>query len=449
MVKDRGFYKHLAAIALPIALQNAINFGVQMMDTVMVGALGDTALSAANLAGQPYFIFMVFNFGLASGGSVLIAQYWGKGNVDVVRRVIGMSMRFITITAVLFTAVCVGFPTQIMSLFSTEAEVIARGADYLRVVAFSYIFNGIAACYMMSLRAVENVKLSTMVYSISFFVNIFFNYAFIFGKFGMPELGVVGAAVGTVIARFSECLIVLIYMHFFEKKVGFRIKDMFRWESQLLPDYIRHGLPVIGSELVWSLGSVTQAAIIGRIGSSFVAANSIASVMQQLAMVAMFGLGNAAAVIMGKTIGEGRIEEAKKRGKTMLVLALGVGIAACAIVLLLRNHMVQLYNVSDEVKTLAVQIMGVMGFLIIFGSLEIVSVVGVLRGGGDTKFGFAVDAGCTWLIGVPMGFLAGFVWKLPVLMVYLCLRSDIPVRVTLCLTRIFREKYIKNVTREL
>ncbi|MEG1060182.1 MAG: MATE family efflux transporter [Oscillospiraceae bacterium] len=449
LVKDRNFYKNLAAIALPIALQNAIGFGVQMMDTIMVGSLGDTALSAANLAGQPYFIFMVFNFGLASGGSVLIAQYWGKGNVDVVRRVMGISIRYIAITAVLFSGVCYFFPTQIMTLFSHEPEVIRLGAGYLRVFAFSFIFNGIAGCYMMSLRAVENVNLPTIVYSVSFFVNVFFNYAFIFGKFGMPELGVVGAAYGTVIARFSEFVIVLIYSSFIEKKILFKLRYLFRKEKELIPDYFRHSIPVVGSELIWSLGAVTQAAIIGRIGSTFVAANSIASVMQQLAMVFMFGLGNAAAVTMGKTVGEGRIGDAKKQGKTIVFMAMAVGVAACGVIFVIRNYAVMLYNVTPEVKALAVEIMGVMAFLLALTSLEIVCISGVLRGGGDTKFAFAVDACCTWLIGVPMGLLAGFVWKLPVIWVYVCLRSDIPVRVLLCLTRIFGEKYIKNVTRDL
>ncbi len=449
MVRDRGFYKNLAAIALPIALQNAIGFGVQMMDTIMVGSLGDTALSAANLAGQPYFIFMVFNFGLASGGSVLIAQYWGKGNTDVVRRVIGMSIRYIAITAVLFSAVCFCIPTQIMSLFSHEAEVISLGAGYLRVASVAYFFNGVAGCYLMSLRAVENVNLSTIVYAVSFFVNVFFNYCFIFGKFGMPALGVVGAAVGTVIARFTEFLFVVVYLSFFEKKIQFKLKHIFRRERQLVPDYLRHSLPVVGSELVWSLGSVTQAAIIGRIGSTFVAANSIASVVQQFAMVFMFGLGNAAAVTMGKTVGEGRTEDAKKQGKTLVVLALGIGLAACAVILLLRRPIADIYRVSDEVKALAVDIMGVMACIMALTALELVSISGILRGGGDTKFAFAVDCGCTWLIGVPMGLLAGFVWKLPVIWVYVCLRSDMPVRVSICLARIFGEKYIKNVTREL
>ena len=449
IIKDDNFYRMLKAIAIPISIQNIINFGVQMMDTVMVGKLGDTALSAANLAGQPFFVFMVFNFGLASGGAVLIAQYWGRGEVRVVRRVMGISMRCIAVTAVIFTAVCVAVPKPILSLFSTEAEVIELGASYLSIVAFSYIFNGIASCYLMSLRAVENVKLSTVVYGVSFFVNVFFNYVFIFGKLGFPEMGVAGAAVGTVIARISEFLIVVIYMTFIEKKVGFGLRYLFRRERELWSDYIRHSLPVVGSELIWSLASVTQAAIIGRIGSSFVAANSIANVVQQLAMVAMFGVGNATAVIMGKTIGEGKTDRAREIGRTMTFISVLIGLFGCGLIFALRGPVLLIYDVTPETSRLAFQIMGVLAIAVIGNSLEITSITGILRGAGDTRFAFAVDAGCAWLISVPMGLLAGFVWRLPVLFVYICLRVDIPVRVTFCLTRILKGNYIKNVTRTI
>lgn len=449
LIKDRSFYKSLLAIALPIALQNIIGFGVQMMDTIMVGALGDTPLSGASLGGQPFFVFMILCFGLASGGAVLIAQYWGRGNIDVVRRVMGMSLRFVAGAAILFTIVCYSFPMQIMSLFSNEQAVIEAGASYLRVVSFSYIFYGLSACYLNSLRAVEKVKIAMLIYLVSFFVNVFFNWVFIFGKLGFPELGVVGAAVGTVLARFSEFLMVFIYTTFIEKQIGFNFSYIFKGERDLLPDYIRHSLPVVGSELVWGLGSVTQAAIIGRLGEVFVAANSVAAVLQQLAMVMLFGIGNATAVLIGKTVGAGKIDYAKRMSKTLLVLSLGVGVISCFLILGLRGPFTEIYDISAHAKSLAYEIMGVMAVIITFATIETVCILGILRGAGDTKYAFAVDAGCTWLVGVPMGLLAGFVWELPLLLVYVCLRSDLVVRITLCLVRVLRGKYIKNVTREV
>lgn len=449
LIKDRIFYKTLIAIALPIALQNVIGFGVGMMDTIMVGSLGDTSLSAAALGNQPFFVFMVFNFGLASGGAVLISQYWGRGNVDAVRRIIGMCMRFVAVAAVIFSIVCFLFPTQIISLFSSEADVIGEAAQYLKIVALSYSFYGVASCYLNSLRAVENVRLSMLVYAVSFVVNVMFNYLFIFGKFGFPKLDIVGAAVGTCIARISEILIVVYYILRVEKNIKFNFKYMLSSERELLPDYIRHSLPVVGSELAWSLGIVTQAAIIGNIGKSFVAANSIASVLQQLSMVMMLGIGNAAAVVVGKAVGAGKNEDVQKISKTLLALGVGVGIISCGLMLVLRYPFAEIYNATRATKDLAINIMGVMAALTVGMAIEIISIIGILRGAADTKYAFFVDAGCTWLIGVPMGFLAGFVWKLPVVFVYVCLRSDLPFRIIFCLVRILRGRYIKNVTRDM
>lgn len=449
LVRDRQFYKNLAAIAIPVALQNVIAFGVQMMDTVMVGRLGDISLSAASLANQPYFVFAVFNFGLSSGGAVLIAQYWGRGNTEAVRRIIGISMRAITVTALVFSAVCMTFPVPIMRIFSHEAEVIAQGAAYLRVVAISYVFNGIASCYLMSLRAVENVRLSILIYSVSFCVNVFFNYCFIFGRLGFPRLGVVGAAIGTIFARVSEFLIAFLYMKFFEKKIRFTLRYLFLKEPELTPDYIRHSLPVCGSELLWSLSAVTQSAIIGRIGSTFVAANSITEVVRQLAMVMLFGIGNAAAVLVGKLVGEGRIGFAKRAGKTLIALSVLVGIASCGLVLGLRHWVVLLYNVSDQTKALAIDLMGVLAAAIVFRSVEVTCITGVLRGAGDTRFAFLADVGSAWLVCVPLGLLAAFVWKLPAVWIYIFLQIDTLARNAVCLKRIFGDNYIKNVTRDL
>ena len=353
------------------------------------------------------------------------------------------------VVSIVFTILGYTFPREILRLFNKDEAVIEIGAKYLKIVIFSYFFSGVSSCYLNTMRGTENVKLSTLVYTFSFLVNGFFNYCFIFGKFGFPEFGAAGAAIGTLIARFCEFAIVMAYGDFIEKKVGFRIKHIFRIEQELFPDFIRHSLPVIGSEFIWSMGALVQTAIIGNLSTTFVAANSIANVLQQLAMVMMFGIGNAAAVIMGKTVGSGDIEKAKKMGKTFILLSIGVGVVSCGLILVLRNPMLLIYNVTEETKNLAYQIMGVMAIIMCGSAIEITSIMGILRGAGDTKVAFAIDAGCTWGIGVIMGYLAGFVWHLPLIWVFVCLRSDTVVRITICLIRIFRGNYIKNVTREL
>lgn len=272
---EKNFLLSAAAIALPVALQNIISFGVNLMDSVMLGQLGNVAITAANLGGQPFFLLTMFGFGLASGGSVLIAQYWGKGDIARIRRVMAMSLQAVFCVSALFTAVSLLFPRQLMQLFNSDEAILQASVEYLSTLAFSYLFYSMSNCYLMCLRAVERVRISTLIYGVSFFVNVFFNWCFIFGRCGMPALGVRGAAVGTILARMSECALALLYMYMRETRTGFRLRHLFRrFDSGLLRDFIRHSLPVVGNELLWGLGTVLMTMIISNLGDTFVTANS-------------------------------------------------------------------------------------------------------------------------------------------------------------------------------
>ncbi|MDD3429530.1 MAG: MATE family efflux transporter, partial [Oscillospiraceae bacterium] len=412
-VTDRKFYKSVIAIALPIALQNVISFGVNIMDSLMLGQLGDLAISGANLGGQPFFLLMMIGFGLSSGGSVLIAQYWGKGDVSSIKKVMGISMRFVTVASVLFTVICLAFPQQLMHIFSNEPEVVEAATQYMTTLAFSYIFYSISNSYLMSLRAVEQVKVSTCIYSISFFVNVFFNYCFIFGKFGAPRLEIRGAAVGTVLARVTEFILMLLYMNFVEKKVKFRIKDCFKFDTSLMSDYVRHSLPVVGNELMWGLGMTITNIIIGHIGQVFVAANSIANVVNQLSGVFVFGVANAAAVLTGKAIGAGHKKQAQRIANTLWAMVLALGCCGCVVLLCIRGPILSLYAISDEARAAAYGVITVLACVQPSFAIDATSIVGILRGGGDTRTAFAIDCGGLWLISIPLGLLAGFVLKLP------------------------------------
>ncbi len=446
-VKDKQFYRSVAAIAIPIALQNIISFGVNIMDSVMLGSLGDIAISGASLGGQPFFILMMFSFGLSSGGGVLIAQYWGKKDLDTARRVMSISMRLVLIISVLFTAVSLAFPRQLMGLFSHEEAVVDAASSYLFVLAFSYIFFSVSSNYIMSLRAVEQVKVSAVIYGISFFVNVFFNYCFIFGKFGFPRMEVAGAAVGTIFARVSEFIMVLIYMAFFEKRVQFKPRHLLSFDRGLLPDYIRHALPVVGNEVLWGLGAAATNLVIGRIGSSFVAANSIANVMNQLCGVFIFGIANAAAVLTGKAIGQGKSGHAQQTAQTLWAMSFGVGVFSCLVLLALRGPVMMIYNVTPEAHAAATSILTVLALLQISFAPDITNIVGILRGGGDTRTAFLFDCGGLWLIGVPLGILTGLVLRLPAPIVFLCMKMDSPVKLVLGSVRMFSGKWIRNVTR--
>ena len=443
---EKQFLLNMLAIAVPIALQSMISFGVAMMDSVMLGGLGDKAISAANLGGQPFSLLMSIGFGLSSGGSVLIAQYWGRGDVARIRTVMRLSMQIVFTASSLMTLVCLLFPQQVMGLYSNEAEIVAAAAQYLQLVALSYLPYSISNNYIMSLRAVEKVTVSAAIYGTSFFVNVFFNYVFIFGAFGAPALGVRGAAVGTILARCSELLLVTIYMYAKEDTIGFRFSDCFRLKNEMIQDYTRHSLPVLGNELLWGLGISVTAAIIGRIGSVFVTANSIAAVLNQLALVSVIGVGNAAAVITGKLIGEGRMQRAKRAANTILLGSVFVGMFNCAMIFIMRPIFLSFYRITPEAYEAAYTVMGVLALLHLSLAIDITCIIGILRGGGDTKTAFAFDCGALWLVSVPMGVLSGLVWGWPVPLVYVMLKLDSPIKTILSLIRLKSGAWIRNVT---
>lgn len=443
---SRAFFVSLLSIAIPIALQNMISFGVAVMDSVMLGSFGDVAIAAANLAGQPFSILMSFGFGLSSGGSVLIAQYWGKGDLARIRKVMRLSMQLVFAASLTITLLCMAFPEQILRIYTKDEAVIQTGVQYLSLVVFSYLPYSISNNYMMSLRAVEQVKMSTLIYGVSFFVNVFFNYAFIFGKFGAPRMEVRGAAVGTIFARVSELIMVLLYMYLREHTVGFRIHDCLRIDREMVSSFARHSLPVLGNELLWGVGFSATSMIVGRISSVFLAANSVAGVLNQLMFISVAGVSNAAAVLTGKTIGEGSREKARKTANSLLAVSFLVGIFNCLLVLAIRPLFLSLYNVTPDAYAAAWSILGVMALLQLPLGVDVTVIVGVLRGGGDTRAAFLYDCGALWLISIPMGLLAGFVFRWPVPLIFLCLKLDSPIKAALGLLRVRSGRWIRNVT---
>ena len=450
MDKTRDFYKTTLSIMLPLALQNLISFCVQMLDMIMVGSLGDNAVSAVSIANQPYFVFQVFVYGLASGGTILISQYWGKNDRSMIKSVMSNMLLIVSFASVIYSIICFIFPRTILSIFSSNAILIETSAKYLRVVVISYFFNGVANCLLTSLQAKENVKPSTVIYTLSFLVNLFFNYCFIFGNFGFPRFGVVGAAIGTVIARVFEFVASLVYVCVIEKDICFRLKNVLKIEKRLFLPYLKVSIPVIGNDLVWSLGSSARIAIIGHVGASFITAASVAGMAEQLAMIVMYGVAKSASIMVGKAIGAGEIDRAKQMSKTFLKLSLGIGVLASCLILLIRGPLLMMYpNISMDSRDLAYKIMEVIAVIMLATGLENTCIIGILRGSGDTKFAFAVDAGCMWLIGFPLGLLAAFVWQLPAPLVYFCLRGDVFVKIAICMYRILRGNYIKNVTQSI
>jgi len=448
LVRDKSFYKMLFAIAIPVAGQNLINFAVSMADTVMVGMLGEVELSGVSNANQLGFVFMLLTFGLGSGSNVMISQYWGKGETEPIQRIMTMMYRILIAGSVLFMALALFFPRQVMLVFTPDEEVIAAGVSYLKIIGLSYLFSGIASASVIVFRSVGSVKIALTIYISSLVTNVVMNYLLIFGKYGFPALGVRGAAIATCIARVVEMLILIIYMNRFEQKIRYRLRSFFAQKLEIIRPFMRNAFPVIFNEILWGSGSAMIAVIIGQMGRQFTAANSICTVLSQLVMIAMYGIGNAGAVIVGNNVGAGKYDTVRQYTKTFFALALGLGVIGSGFVLLLKGPLLSLYNISDTAKMYANQIMTIYSVVVIFQALAMIMLIGVLRGGGDTRFVLFADVVFMWLICIPLGALFGLKLGWPVWAVYCVIKSDEALKTVVAIFRIKTDKWINDITKK-
>lgn len=444
--RDKEFFQRFIRIMLPITGQNLIMVGISMADTLMVGRLGDVQLSGVALANQLGFILQLILFGITSGGNVLIAQFWGKGDVKSIHKVMTIMYRILAIAALIITTLALFFSRQVLSIFTISPNVIAEGSAFLRIVGLGYIIHCFGACSMMVLRSVGTVKISLYVYLVSLCSNVFFNWVFIFGNLGVPALGVEGAAIATVLSRVIEFTIVLTFLIKRENLIRYRFRMFFARKLGILRNFVKNSGPVVINEFLWGMGASTIAVIVGRMGTEFTAANSICSVLMQLVSIGIFGAGNASAVIIGNTVGSGRYQLARARAMKLIVISFGLGVFAMLLMLVLKKPILSLYSISDVSKIYANQMMTVYAFLALFQAFGMVALVGVLRGGGDTRFVALVDVLSIWLIAIPLGFLSGHVWKWSVPAVYLMLKCDELVKVSLALPRLLRGKWIRDLT---
>ncbi|MEY8374128.1 MATE family efflux transporter [Merdimmobilis hominis] len=446
LVRDQTFYKKLGAIAIPIMLQNLITFGVSMMDTLMLGRLGEVQMSAAALANQLFYMLMVIGFGIANGSNVLIAQYWGRGDTEKIRSILSVMYKVVLVVGLTFSAVALFAPGAVMSFFTTDEAVIAEGIKYLKIMGWVAVFYAMTTSTACMFRSVGSVTIAVLVNATSLVVNTSLNWVLIFGHLGFPALGISGAAIATAISRTLEFVIMMTYLLVKDQKIGFRLKNLGGWDRDIAHRFVGTAAPVVFNEVLWSSGAITVTMIIGRMGTEFVAANSIYSVVNQLATVAIFGLSNASAAVIGHTIGEGEPIKAQERAKTLLAMGLGIGLIASAIVFFARPIVINFYNVSEVTKGYAYDIMGVGSLIIVFLALSSVSMMGVLRGGGDVKFVLFMDVFFMWVVAIPLGYLAGLVWKLPVLVVYLILKCDEILKSTFACIRVLRGRWVRDVT---
>lgn len=442
---DKHFYKQVAAIAFPISAQSLITIGVNMTDTVMLGKLGETALSASALANQFISIFQICCMGIGMGASVLTSRFWGMQDKHSLRKAVTIMLRLCFVFGLAFTLATVITPDGLMRIYTNDPEIIQAGASYFRWSIPCYWLLGFSLTCTIVLRSVGQVRLPLICSICAFFINVFFNYMFIFGAFGAPRMEVAGAALGTVIARVFEFCFICGYFLFVDKRVGYRLKHLAMKCRDLVGDYLSISIPVLVSDTLLGLGNSAVAMVMGRVGATFVAANSITTVTQQLSTVFIQGIGNASSIITGHTLGQGELDKAQRQGFTFLGLGFVVGLLGGLLIMIISGPVISFYDITAETKGIAEQLMIAVGFIVIFQSMNSILTKGVLRGGGDTKFLMVADILFLWVASVPLGALAGLVWHMPAFWIYTFLKIDQIIKAVWCVFRLSSKKWIKRI----
>lgn len=453
-----SFYKKVFALALPIALQSLITIGVNMLDNIMVGSLGDTALSATSLANSFISVFQIFCMGLGMGASVLVSRYWGmKLSADneatsldatrALKQTVCLMIRLNVTLAAFFALASLVMPGIIMRTYTDKEHIVAMGVSYFEYSVLTYFFVGISLVVTIVLRSVGQVLYPLVVSIVAFLVNLSANYILIFGKFGAPKLGVAGAALGTLIARIVECTLIMVYLLVFDTKIGFRVKDFFMNTKSLLREYIRISIPVLISDGILAIGTNSVAMVIGHLDEAFITANSITSVTQQLSTVVISGVSQAGAIVTGITLGEGDRDKTMRQGYQFFRLGLLLGGLSAVFIYLFSDAIIGIYkNITPEAMETAKSLMLAICVIIVFQGTNSIMTKGVLRGGGDTKILMLADNIFLWILAIPLGILAGFYLKLPAFWIYVLLKSDQIFKTVWSFLRLRSGKWIKKIS---
>ncbi len=443
------FLPKLIRLALPIALQSLMMTVLNLVDTVMVGQLGEVQIGAIALGNQIFFLLMLFLFGVGSGGAVFSSQFWGRRDVHGVRKSLALALIVGIAGAGFFTILAQTIPTLLLGVFTTDQVVISEGTGYLRIVALSYLFTAISISYAHGLRSIGDTRLPMYATAISIALNILGNYTLIFGKFGFPALGVQGAAISTAIARLLEVTMILTVVYRRNGPTAIHREDIRLIDRVFVRSYFKRATPVILNEIFWSTGFVMYTVVFGRMGTQFLAAYNISDTIGRLMLVFFIGTGNATAVLIGNMIGAGELDKAERTGNSILGLAPVAATAVGLFVFFVVSPLVPyLFSVSPEVRVLVRQFMRMFAILIVAKATNIHIIVGILRGGGDTKYALAIDILPLWLIGVPAAFLTGLVIGVPAPLVYLALNTEEITRVIMGWKRVRSGIWVNDLIGE-
>ncbi|SHF09034.1 putative efflux protein, MATE family [Tissierella praeacuta DSM 18095] len=445
--KNKEFLRDMLAIAIPIALQNLITSSLNMVDTLMISQLGKSSIAAVGLANQLFFFYSLIIFGINSGSSIFISQFWGKKDIENIKRILGLAVSLSTLAGLVFTIVAFFSPEMIMKFFIDDEIVIRLGSDYLRIVSLSYIITGIGFAFSIASRSIGEPKMPMVVSAISFITNTIFNYLLIFGHFGFPELGVKGAAYGTLIARIVEISFIFYFIYKNIKPLAASLRELTDWKKEFINRYLKTTYPVIINEAFWALGQVMYSAAYAKMGAEATAAVQVSGTIQNIFFVMVRGLGNACTVMVGNKIGARDEEQAYDYAIQFLIMSTIAGLILGAILSLTPDITLKLFkNLEPDVYNLSRKLLFFSGLFYFIRTFNSTLIVGVLRGGGDTTFSMYLEMGSVWLVGVPLAFVGVLIFRLPVYIVFILVSVEEIVKAVIGLPRVKSKKWIRNVT---
>ena len=449
MIKEKTFYKSFMILALSLALQNLLTYGVNMMDTLMLGRYSQNAMGGVSLCNQIQFLLQMLVVGAGEGAVVMGSQYWGRKKLEPIPHIIGVALRFGGALAVLLFILVFGWPNQILSLLSNDPAVIAEGAKYFSIIRYTYVIFTITNILVASLRSIGVVRIGYMISGSTLVINVCLNYLLIYGNLGFPEMGVRGAACATLIARCVELIIVIWFLKYRENVLNLNLRKLLHIDTSYVHDYMKVSLPVLINQALWGVAQMVQTGILGHLGGDVTAANAISVQVYQVLSVVCYGAASAAGIVVGRTIGEDNEKKLHPLVTTLQVLFISIGLCSGLAIFLLRGPILAAFGgtLTENAYRLSRQFMLVLAITTVGTSYQMACDNGIIRGGGDTAFSAKMNLVSMWCIIVPFSAMAAFWLKCPPVAVFFLLKWDqlykaIPVGI-----RLHSWKWVKKVTR--
>lgn len=448
MVKDRAFYANFFKIYSALVLQNVITLSVNLADNLMLGAYSETSLAGVAAVNQIQFIYQQLLMALGDGLVIFCSQYWGKKQTGPMKKIAASAMHAALAVGVLLFVLVSLFPYRAVGMFTTDQAIIGEGVKYLGIIRFTYLFFAVTQLLLAALRSVEVVRIAMCLSVVTFFVNCGINYVLIYGRFGAPELGARGAAIGTLIARIIECTVLIVFVVKKEKRLNLKLKDYLQFDRVLCRDYFKITAPMLVVQGLWGLNTALQTVILGHMTAAAIAANSVASTLFMMVKSMAVGAASTASIIIGKTIGMGDIKVVKQYSIRLQKLFLGIGIVSGIILFFIRIPILNLYELSASTKEMANTFLLILSVVIVGMSYQMPTNNGIIRGGGNAMFVVKMDLVSIWMIVIPLSFLMAFVVKASPAVVVCCLNAD---QIFKCVPAFLESHYgnwIRKLTRD-